>query len=996
MSTSPLPTNANFQRVVEALKRLGGAALTKASGTPQHQAFMTRFPADQLTQMSLADYCVGRRDGDSFCWWLERGLEPVLGRYMPGTSRGHILYFKKDGSVYKNRDLAHLSDEAALRYTLAIQAAIAQVGPDEDWRWIDDDGELYRRAGVEPLVTVGNGRKLRLLSAYQPDEAIPINSSRHVGHFLEQLGCPPESIPAKDQPVARMLLLREYQRLAQAEVPGISPASFMRVLYQPDLGLAPEREEEEDESLDPDTTLAIVLTDGAISNGYLRIPKKQQLFPPESIAADEKADAQHFELVQPDGQTIRTCLVANRGRIKQRFYDLFRRLRPASGDRMVIHKLEEGRYEMTLDRKVADVQADTKSESSPMAMMKSRPLNQILYGPPGTGKTFTTIDAALEILDQAHLRRHRDDRSALKARFDELVQEHRIRFVTFHQSFSYEDFVEGLRATTNEDTGQIRYEVVDGVFKSLCEAASAKMTRPVETATPIEIRGRRIWKMSLGNTLGSDAAIYDECIERGYALLGYGGTVDFTGCTSRADVHKRCVENGLPIENPQTDYTLTSVTSFVTRMKPGDLLVISDGNFKFRAIGEVSGEYSFQPHSDFPDGYAQRRPVKWLRTYEPSLPHGELMNSQFSQMTLYELRSPSIDLDKLQRMLGSQSSGASVSGKLSLGQVGTSDYKITQVTTDLIELSKPNGNKLHFAMSLVQLLADSVRDGVISVEDIRDKQAIARLPDKGLEPYIVNGYCNVLAPLVKQMLGTAVPASSSGEANRTTDARVLIIDEINRGNISRIFGELITLIEPSKRAGASEALEVVLPYSKKAFSVPKNVYLIGTMNTADRSLTGMDVALRRRFVFKPMPPQPELLEGVIVEDVPIDSLLMVMNQRIEALLDRDHCLGHAYFMPLAEKPTLEKLAEIFRNQVLPLLQEYFFDDWQRIQWVLNDHRKPAAFQFISSRPLAVAELFGVEVNVGRSPQVWQVNDEAFESAESYLGVIDHREAQDDE
>jgi 5-methylcytosine-specific restriction enzyme B len=188
----------------------------------------------------------------------------------------------------------------------------------------------------------------------------------------------------------------------------------------------------------------------------------------------------------------------------------------------------------------------------------------------------------------------------------------------------------------------------------------------------------------------------------------------------------------------------------------------------------------------------------------------------------------------------------------------------------------------------------------------------------------------------------------------------------------------------------------VLPYSKKAFSVPKNVYLIGTMNTADRSLTGMDVALRRRFVFKPMPPQPDLLEGVVVEDVPIDSLLAVMNQRIEALLDRDHCLGHAYFMPLAEKPTLEKLAEIFRNQVLPLLQEYFFDDWQRIQWVLNDHRKPAAFQFISSRQLAVDELFGAEVNVARSPQAWQVNDEAFDSAESYLGAIDHREAQDDE
>lgn len=229
-----------------------------------------------------------------------------------------------------------------------------------------------------------------------------------------------------------------------------------------------------------------------------------------------------------------------------------------------------------------------------------------------------------------------------------------------------------------------------------------------------------------------------------------------------------------------------------------------------------------------------------------------------------------------------------------------------------------------------------------------------------------------------------------------SDARVLVIDEINRGNISRIFGELITLIEPSKRAGASEALEVVLPYSKKPFSVPQNVYLIGTMNTADRSLTGMDVALRRRFVFKAMPPRPDLLDGVEVEGICIDRLLTVLNQRIEALLDRDHCLGHAYFMPLRQTPTLTKLAEIFSNQVLPLLQEYFFDDWQRIQWVLNDHRKPETLQFVIARGVEVDELFGREVNVTSSPKAWTVNYDAFQYAESYLCVIDCREAQDDE
>ncbi|HBN9704019.1 hypothetical protein DY968_28090 [Pseudomonas aeruginosa] len=215
---------------------------------------------------------------------------------------------------------------------------------------------------------------------------------------------------------------------------------------------------------------------------------------------------------------------------------------------------------------------------------------------------------------------------------------------------------------------------------------------------------------------------------------------------------------------------------------------------------------------------------------------------------------------------------------------------------------------------------------------------------------------------------------------------VLIIDEINRGNISRIFGELITLIEPSKRAGASEALEAVLPYSKRHFSVPDNVYLIGTMNTADRSLAGLDIALRRRFVFREMPPRPELLDAVEVQGLNIGKLLRVMNQRIEVLLDRDHCLGHAYFMPLKGDPTLARLESIFRNQILPLLQEYFFEDWQRIQWVFNDHRKPVVDRFVEQDKQDVAALFG-NISVPAQGGVWRINDAVFKRFSAYAGVI---------
>lgn len=160
---------------------------------------------------------------------------------------------------------------------------------------------------------------------------------------------------------------------------------------------------------------------------------------------------------------------------------------------------------------------------------------------------------------------------------------------------------------------------------------------------------------------------------------------------------------------------------------------------------------------------------------------------------------------------------------------------------------------------------------------------------------------------------------------------ILIIDEINRGNISRIFGELITLIEPSKRAGNDEAIEVTLPYSKEPFSVPNNLYIIGTMNTADRSLALMDTALRRRFDFIEMMPQP----GMVVEDldgVNVRKMLEVMNQRIEALYDREHTLGHAFLMKLN---SFDDLRNAFKNKILPLLEEYFYDDWQKIRWVLG-------------------------------------------------------------
>ncbi|MDY0915221.1 McrB family protein [Pseudomonas viridiflava] len=432
-------------------------------------------------------------------------------------------------------------------------------------------------------------------------------------------------------------------------------------------------------------------------------------------------------------------------------------------------------------------------------------LNQIFFGPPGTGKTYATVEATLQILDQPFLARNPDDRTAWKKRFDELLAAGDVRFVTFHQSFSYEDFVEGLRATTDEQ-GQLRYDVVPGVFKSLCEAAAVE----------------------------------------------------------------------------------------------------SDGKYRTFKVGDRYG----------------------------------------------------------------------------------TGYKVTRATRDVVEIEKPQGKHLPIGMSLLNTLASYVDAGTFTIEELGNGRWDKKVPGSILDPFLVNGYKNFLPSMVEHMLGKNEEGLfDSGHAQQCT-AKVLIIDEINRGNVSRIFGELITLIEPSKRVGADEALEVTLPYSKERFRIPDNVYLIGTMNTADRSLASMDIALRRRFTFIEVPPSPELLAGLQVEGVAIDDLLRVLNLRIEALLDRDHRLGHAYFLPLKSAPNLDLLESIFRGQILPLLQEYFFEDWQRIQWVLNDQRKSAENQFLIQPEQDLIGLFGDSVPTSHN-DAWSLNPDAFERVEAYLGIIDH-------
>ncbi len=302
------------------------------------------------------------------------------------------------------------------------------------------------------------------------------------------------------------------------------------------------------------------------------------------------------------------------------------------------------------------------------------------------------------------------------------------------------------------------------------------------------------------------------------------------------------------------------------------------------------------------------------------------------------------------------------------------------------------------------------RDGPPASEEIKRYRFVTFHPSYGYEEF-VEGLRPVLggdaeAAEVQYEIRPGVFKELCDLARQEKGQRfAMVIDEINRGNISKIFGELITLIEPDKREGKENAVSVRLPYSGQSFSVPVNIDIIGTMNTADRSLALLDTALRRRFDFVPLMPDTRdeagaPLAGLFVTtaegDINVCLMLQRINERIEILYDRDHCIGHAYLTELKdikEEPArFEALQAIFRNRILPLLEEYFFEDWGKIRLVLGDNQKQdKALQFVietKAHEQRLIELFGNDHGLDdyATQRCYRVQDTAFSQPAAYIGI----------
>jgi 5-methylcytosine-specific restriction protein B len=530
------------------------------------------------------------------------------------------------------------------------------------------------------------------------------------------------------------------------------------------------------------------------------------------------------------------------------------------------------------------------------------PLNQILYGPPGTGKTYNTINKALEILDNDFYIQNKENRELLKEEFEKYKESGQIEFITFHQSYGYEEFVEGIKADLNSN--DIKYKLEKGIFKLLCERAITKEKN-------LFFIGQEIGKYEVVGI--SNELLKLKKRDGGIIPLPMYLVNEVLDLIEREIITLDDLKNKTAV-----NYMQSSTEKYIINGYPHVFKAIAEYFLGVHNVEKLINDYA-----DY---------------VEESLENGKevlLTGNSFKDKSY---------LVEVKRLKDGTFQSFAIGGSA----------KHQTLTRDIIERD----------------YVDFYSGKIKSFHDIKPKYE-SKKEYHGNAIYYFELYQRLKEFQEKSKI-TITEKKQTPLKNY-----VLIIDEINRGNISKIFGELITLIEPSKRIGREEELQLKLPYSGELFGVPSNLYIIGTMNTADKSIAPIDTALRRRFIFQEMSPSAELLSSEI-DGINLKKILTAINSRIEYLYDRDHTIGHAY---LIDVKTFDDLIFAFKNKIIPLLAEYFYEDWENIKLVLNDNG------FIEDKSNQNSYLKAVESKF-YGKKIYKISDDSLWKKENFIKIYD--------